>query len=55
MARTSSGLGFGVQGLDALGDAHRENPSLMKRLTQRRIIDAEVPRDRVDLELRGAR
>ena len=43
--------GIGVNGLDALGDANRENPSLMERLTQCRVIDAKVTRDRVEPEL----
>jgi hypothetical protein len=38
------------KGLDALGDANGENPALMERLMQCRVIDAEVPRDRVEPE-----
>ena len=45
--------GIGGNGLEALGDAHRKNPSRMERLTQCRIIDAKVPRDRVEPELGG--
>ena len=37
--------GIGGNGLAALGNAHRENPSRMERLTQGGVIDAKVPRD----------
>ena len=36
--------GWGVHGLDTLRDTHREHPSRMQRLPQRRLIDPEVPR-----------
>jgi len=39
-----------VRGFDRLGDPHRENPSRMQCLTQRWVIDAEIPRHRVDVE-----
>jgi len=39
-----------VYGLDRLGDTHREHPSCMQCLAQRLVIDAEIPRDRVDVE-----
>jgi len=39
-----------LNGLNGLGDANREYGSLMERLPQRRIIDAEITRHRMDLE-----
>ena len=38
-------------GLDVLGEANGEHPSRMERLTQCRVLDAKVPRDRVEPEL----
>ena len=38
-----------LHGLNGLGDANREYGSLMERLPQRRIIDAEITRHRMDL------
>jgi hypothetical protein len=43
--------GMGGNGLDVLGEANREQPSLMERLTQGRVIATKVPRHRVELEL----
>lgn len=40
-----------VHGRDVLGDPNREYPSLVERLTQSRVIDAQVTRDRVEPEL----
>jgi len=39
--------------LDRLGDPDREDPARMQRLTQHGILDAQVPRHRVDLEPRA--
>ena len=39
-------------GLDVLGDANRQYPSCMQRLTQGCVIDAEVPCDLVEPQLR---
>ncbi len=41
--------GMRLKGLSGLGDANREYPALMERLPQRRIIDAEITRHRMDL------
>ena len=36
------------QGLDRLGDPHRENPSLVQRLTQGGVIERQIAGQRVD-------
>ena len=41
-----------VDRLNRLGDADRENPSAMERLTQRGVIDAKIPGHRIDREPR---
>src|SRR5712692_1509951 len=41
--------GMWVKGLDALGEANREPPALMERLTPCRVLDAKVTRARVEL------
>lgn len=42
------GVRLRVDGVHRLGDTDTENPSIMKRLSQGRVIDAKIPSDRVD-------
>jgi hypothetical protein len=44
---------MGLDGLNGFGDANREYTSCVERLTQCRVIDAEVARHRVDPESLG--
>jgi hypothetical protein len=43
--QTLFGARLRVDGVHRLGDTDTENPSIMKRLSQSRIIDAKIPSD----------
>jgi hypothetical protein len=44
--------GVGGDGLDCLGNAHRQNPALMEGVTQARVVEAQITCYRVNLPLR---
>ena len=46
------GTGVGGDGLDRLGNAHRQNPARMEGLTQARVVEAQITRYGVNLPLR---
>jgi hypothetical protein len=47
--------GLGIEGLDRLGDADRENPSVMERLTHHGVVDPAVARHGMDGQLERCR